>query len=99
MSIKPMTAQEVKAKMIALHHELGNFLFYLTMNSGTLPRRADEEDQEAIEYVMERLEKEVERIAKADRNHTIDELVLKSLEQAGFHPDSAPKDPPATDSK
>lgn len=85
-----MTAAEVKAKMIALHRELGNFLFYLTMNSGTIPPHPNEDDENAINHVMERIEAEVKRVAVVERRNTLDDIVHTSLEQAGFKPDQTP---------
>ena len=95
----PMTPEEVQAKMIALHHELSNFLFYLTMNSKTIPPVANQEDYDAITYVQELLERETRRmgqvIQERNKQRNLDTLVENSLKAAGFEPDKPKEEPPA----
>lgn len=90
--MKQPTAKEVQARMIALHHELSNFLFYLAHNSGRLPPTAEEEDQKAINHVQELLERETNRMAIAVKRQELDGIVEKSLRDAGFPPDEPEDD-------
>lgn len=88
---------EVKARMIALHHELSNFLFYLTMNNGTIPPSAPEDEADAITLLQERLEREVRRMQDVIARRNLDTMVEQSLKAAGFEPDK-PEEPTPSDS-
>lgn len=92
---QPMTAEEVQARMISLHHELSNFMFYLAMNSKRIPPTPDVEDSEAITHIQEILEKEIARMGLVIKNKNLDTMVENSLKAAGFEPDQ----PTAGDSK
>lgn len=77
-----MTPQEVKAKMIALHSDLGNFTYYLDQNKYTTVQ-----DRNAITHVLLLLERETGRMdAHMNRVHT-KEIVDKSMKEAGLAPD------------
>lgn len=91
---QPMTAEEVQARMISLHHELSNFMFYLAMNSKRIPPTPDVEDSEAITHVQELLERETKRMGEVIKRRNLDTMVEESLKAAGFQPDA-----PADDSK
>lgn len=92
---QPMTPEEVQAKMIALHHELSNFMFYLAMNSKRIPPTPDVEDSEAITHVQELLERETRRMGEVIKRKNLDTMVENSLKAAGFQPDA----PTADDSR
>jgi len=89
--IQTITAQEVRAKMIALHKELSNFQFYLTQNANIMPGDALKDNCEAIGTIQETLEREVARMKKAISKGVLDNIVRTSLEQAGFKPDGPAK--------
>lgn len=82
---QPITPEEVVAKMIALHHELSNFQFYLAHQ--TKPPRWEGEEYNAICKVQEALERETKRMQLVVKDRGLDELVRQSLKNAGFEPD------------
>lgn len=83
------TAKEVRAKMIALHHELGNFQFYLAYQ--TVPPNWESDDYKAVSRVLELLERETKRMGLAVKKQEIDDAVIDSLKRAGFEPDQPPE--------
>lgn len=91
--VRELTPEEVQAKMISLHHELGNFQLYLARQ--TMPPKWEGPEYEAVNRVLELLERETKRMGIAVHDRKIDNLVTESLRQAGFKPD----EPPAGDSK
>ena len=95
---KPMTAEEVQARMISLHHELTNFEYYLRMNSGTVPPMTPKEDAGAIAHVQELLERETRRMGIVIKNKNLDTMVENSLKAAGCEPDQPKDEPTANDS-
>ena len=92
---QPMTPEEVQARMISLHHELSNFMFYLAMNSKRIPPTPDVEDSEAIMHIQVLLERETARMGLVIKNKNLDTMVENSLKAAGFEPDQ----PTADDTK
>lgn len=87
------TPEEIVAKMIALHAELGNFQYYLARQS--TPPRWEGKEYDACSTVAMALEREIKRMQLLVKDRNLDSLVLESLKNAGFKPD----EPPATDTK
>jgi len=74
--------KEVQAKMVSLHHELGNFQYYNARN-GSIPPKFEGEEYEAITYVLELIEREVGRLGQHIKQLNTDKAVIDSLRNAG----------------
>ena len=79
------TPTEVQAKMIALHHELSSFQFYLAHQHK--PPKWNDDEVKAVGDVLEMVERETERIKNFIRQKEVDETIKQSLKDAGFEPD------------
>lgn len=86
MTHKQPTAEEVKAKMIALHHELGNFAYYIARQS--VPPKWEGDEQMMIQGVLLMLEREIKRMGIAVKSQALDTIVERSLKDAGFLPEN-----------
>lgn len=74
--------KEVQAKMVSLHHELGNFQYYNARN-GSIPPKFEGEEYEAITFVLGLIEREVQRLSQHIRRENTDKAVIDSLRNAG----------------
>lgn len=83
--MKQPTPEEIVAKMIALHAELGNFQYYLARQS--TPPRWEGKEYEACNTVAMALEREIKRMQLLIKDRGLDDLVRESLKNAGFEPD------------
>lgn len=77
--------KEIVAKMVSLHHELGNFQTYLAYQS--VPPRWEGEEYDAISKVCIALEREIKRMQLVVKDQALDDMVRESLKKAGFEPD------------
>jgi len=82
-----MTADQVIARMVSLHNELGNFQVFVNMNQEVIGNEIAREARNAIEFIGDMIEVEVRRLQTYKKTIVIDAAVVSSLKAAGFTPD------------
>lgn len=85
MSVEQPTAQEIVAKMVALHAELANFQYYLMHQ--TQPPSMEGEDYKACTKVAIAIEREVARLQKHIKQVAIDDVIHEAMKREGIKPD------------